>query len=153
MRNLYAKFGVVIFAVFLPLIRLILRSSHRVGVALIFDGKVLLVKNFIARDTWRLPGGGIEKNEQPMEASVREIREELGLVIDPEKLKFVDSSKMRTDSLGYDYTVYAYLLSEYPVVTKAKLEITQWQMFDTLPDDSQLELFEIIDKLKAQRLL
>lgn len=153
MRNLYAKFGVVIFSVFLPLIRLILRSSHRVGVALIFDGKVLLVKNFIARDTWRLPGGGIEKNEQPMEASVREIREELGLVIDPEKLKLVDSSKMRTDSLGYDYTVYVYLLSEYPVVTRAKLEITQWQMFDTLPDDSQLELFEIIDKLKAQRLL
>ena len=70
MRNLYAKFGVVIFAVFLPLIRLILRSSHRVGVALIFDGKVLLVKNFIARDTWRLPGGKIKKNEASTENNI-----------------------------------------------------------------------------------
>jgi 8-oxo-dGTP diphosphatase len=56
----------------------------RIAAAVITDasGKLLLVRK---RDTnaFMQPGGKIEPDEEPVDALVRELREELGLVIDP----------------------------------------------------------------------
>ena len=43
------------------------------------DGRVILVKN--ERDEWELPGGRLERDETPTDCVVREIAEELGLVV------------------------------------------------------------------------
>ncbi len=43
------------------------------------DGKVWLRKN--ERSQWELPGGRLDKGEQPEQTVVREIREELGLEV------------------------------------------------------------------------
>lgn len=41
------------------------------------EGKVLILKaNY--RETWQFPGGHVEDGETPMEAAVREVREEIG---------------------------------------------------------------------------
>ncbi len=49
--------------------------------AAIFDreGRILLVKHNYGRRNWELPGGRVEPGESPMEAVVREVREETGL--------------------------------------------------------------------------
>ncbi len=44
------------------------------------DGSILLVRQ-VYRSNWGLPGGLLEKGEAPVEAVVREVREELGLDI------------------------------------------------------------------------
>lgn len=44
---------------------------------LIFEGKVLLLKN--ERDEWELPGGKLEPGETPEECVIREIEEETGI--------------------------------------------------------------------------
>ena len=56
------------------------------------DGKMLFqlrdnnpkIRN---RNCWGLFGGGIEPEEEPMEAAIRELKEELGLSIKKEQLK------------------------------------------------------------------
>lgn len=48
------------------------------------NNEVLLLKN--ERHYWELPGGRIEKNEQPEETLVREIKEELNLVVQVHQL-------------------------------------------------------------------
>jgi len=40
-------------------------------------------------DHWDLPGGGRENGENPTECALRELHEELGLIVDPAKLTWL----------------------------------------------------------------
>jgi 8-oxo-dGTP pyrophosphatase MutT (NUDIX family) len=67
--------------------------------ALFFDeqGALLLVKPTY-KDGWEIPGGIVEADESPMHACVREVREELGLTVQPGPLLVMDY-KSRGDGL------------------------------------------------------
>lgn len=62
-----------------------------VAVALIApDGRVLLQQRAPGRSMaglWEFPGGKIESGETPEQALVREVEEELGVLLDPAKLQ------------------------------------------------------------------
>lgn len=60
--------------------------------ALIFNeaGAVLLCHRGDI-DAWNLPGGGVEQGESPWDAAVRETREEVGLVVEVDRLAGVYS--------------------------------------------------------------
>ena len=59
---------------------------ERATAVLIRDGKVLLVQGPSLGD-YHMPGGGVEAGETPVEAAIRELREETGLVAN--KLEFL----------------------------------------------------------------
>lgn len=50
------------------------------------DGKVAMIHS-LKQDYYKFPGGGIEKDESPAEAMIRETREEAGLVVRPETVR------------------------------------------------------------------
>jgi 8-oxo-dGTP diphosphatase len=52
-------------------------------------GRVLLVQPAY-KDSWEIPGGGVEENEAPHTAAHRELREELGIERHPNQLLCVD---------------------------------------------------------------
>jgi 8-oxo-dGTP diphosphatase len=60
------------------------------------EGKILLAR-WIGPDGkhWTLPGGGVEHAEDPLDAAVREVREETGYVIAIEILLGIDSVRRR----------------------------------------------------------
>ena len=60
------------------------RNSAR---SIIISGRTLAMIHSIKYDYYKFPGGGIEKGEDPMDAMVRETREEAGLVVMPESVK------------------------------------------------------------------
>jgi len=66
--------------------------------AIIFDDsdKVLLAHR-TDRDMWNLPGGRVKPHEAPWQACVREVEEEVGLVVQVEKLLGVYSVPSKPD--------------------------------------------------------
>ena len=72
------------------------RPKFRAAVAaMIFDeqGRVLLFKHTYRKFEWGLPAGGLEYNEQPENAIVREFFEETGMQIKVERLLLAESSR------------------------------------------------------------
>jgi 8-oxo-dGTP diphosphatase len=57
--------------------------ANAASVALLRDGRVLLIQRAFEplAGLWTLPGGRAEPGERPEETAIREIREELGLLI------------------------------------------------------------------------
>ena len=53
---------------------------------IIKDGKVAMIHS-LKYDYYKFPGGGIEHGENPVEAMIRETKEEAGLIVIPESVK------------------------------------------------------------------
>ena len=56
------------------------------------EGRILLLRRSDGDDLWGLPGGGMELGERAAETIVREVREEIGLEVEPMALIGVYSS-------------------------------------------------------------
>ena len=66
--------------------------------AIIVDEKKrVLLCHRTDRDFWNLPGGGVEQDETPWQAVVREVKEEVGLTVVVSKLLGVYKDPMRDD--------------------------------------------------------
>jgi 8-oxo-dGTP pyrophosphatase MutT (NUDIX family) len=136
--------------------RLIIRvvtPSYSVGAVLALiraDGKILLVEQRHSPG-WALPGGLLNRGEDTAHGVVREVREEVGLTIDP-------------DTLPVPYAVLAPVPRRVDIVYVSRadgdsdhariaddLEVTGvgWFALDALPDVSEPTL----DILRGVRLL
>lgn len=53
---------------------------------IIKNNKIVMIHS-LKYDYYKFPGGGIENNENPIDAMIRETREESGLIVKPETIK------------------------------------------------------------------
>lgn len=134
------------FWAYWPWLFLYFRSGHRSRV-LIHDGsKVLLVKGrwklWFNDDSWSLPGGGIGAGEQPEDAAVRELNEELGLQVATRQLEPLGDGVVREHGLHY----HAYFFKlQLPESTELRLQASE------IADAKWLEAANISpDRLKPE---
>jgi 8-oxo-dGTP diphosphatase len=86
----------------------IARPQHTgANVALWHNGRLLVVRHSYTRG-YSLPGGGVGRREIPVEAACRELREELGMSVDPEELthvlvSFTDAFHLRDTANIFEY--------------------------------------------------
>ena len=65
-----------------------LRRPTATGAAVaLWSGDRLLLVRTSYRRGWELPGGGLRAGESPLAAALREAREEVGIALEPERLK------------------------------------------------------------------
>jgi 8-oxo-dGTP pyrophosphatase MutT (NUDIX family) len=85
---------------------------------LVFDeaGRVLLARHTTG-DVWAPPGGAIDPDERPVDAAVREVWEETGLLVEPVGLAGVfGGPEFRVHYAGGDVTAYVITIYECRVV-------------------------------------
>lgn len=72
-------------------------------VGIVWDGeRVLLVEHvFHPRLPWGLPGGWVGFNESPAQATIRELHEELGLVVEKVRLVMLEKTQYHHLDIAY----------------------------------------------------
>lgn len=63
----------------------------------------LLIINQTYRNIWSVPGGVIDTGETPLEAAIREVKEEVGIIVKPEELHFTTASLRHRNAEQFTY--------------------------------------------------
>lgn len=141
LRQGYIRLGALAYKAIGPFMRLYMTNKHlRVRVLLLStDGEVLLVRSWLGHQSWSLPGGGLQRNELPLHAALREIQEETGLVVAPHKLQalgtFINPHKAAPFTIA---CFVATIKKQAPAIEgHRKLEVFDagWFSFNKLPVD------------------
>jgi 8-oxo-dGTP pyrophosphatase MutT (NUDIX family) len=119
-------FGEIFFWLLWPALYIYLRKSTRSRIILYTEDQVLLVSNWLGPGQYTLPGGGMRPGEDPREAAAREIKEELGIDIDPKALISIEPIFLATDK-GLKYKCYSYSLKVNKSIelSRQKFEIAE----------------------------
>src|SRR5690242_17361590 len=68
------------------------RPRHQGALVAVWHGDRVLMVCQSYRRTWTFPGGGVQRGESPEAAACRELAEEIGLRVTPERLALVQES-------------------------------------------------------------
>jgi ADP-ribose pyrophosphatase YjhB (NUDIX family) len=112
------------------------RKAPIAGVSVIIAnpaGAVLLLKHSYGPPVWALPGGGMAAREDPVAAARREVREELGLVLDAVQPVAVIAEVIS----GSPHTahIFAATTAETPRPDGREIIAAQFFALDALPED------------------
>lgn len=96
------------------------------------EGRVLLLNHvFRAGSGWGIPGGFIERGEQPEAAIRRELREEIGLEIEGAELAFVRTLKKP----GQVEIIFRCRPRGATGAQSLEIKRTEWFALDALPEE------------------
>jgi 8-oxo-dGTP pyrophosphatase MutT (NUDIX family) len=117
-------FNILGYWVSWPALFLMVNGSNRSRVLIVSNDSILFTKGWINDGRWSLPGGGIERSEEPKEGAVREIREETGIILEKDRL--VPLAERIVGSRGMQFNGHFFLvhLEDRPEV-KRRSEIME----------------------------
>jgi 8-oxo-dGTP pyrophosphatase MutT (NUDIX family) len=86
---------------------------------------VLVTKGWLSNGKWSLPGGGLHKGEPSPVGALRELREETGVALDANALRFVGAYQGKRSglSLRFPYDLYRVSLSSSVELHAQPIEI------------------------------
>ena len=107
--------------------------KKRMGAGCLFcdrQGKILILKPTY-KDHWLLPGGVIEANESPLQACIREVKEEIGIDCQPTRLLCVDYVSDRLIKIeSIQFVFYGGIISPKTQINLPKKEISNYQFLE-----------------------
>jgi ADP-ribose pyrophosphatase YjhB (NUDIX family) len=145
--NIYAACGRLAYYLSSPLFRLLIKRTDRAYVILVHDNKVLMIKNWFGKQFWALPGGGMRRNETPQQAATRELREELGIQVDPAQLALVTKGRWQTDRLGHHYQIFSVQTPKQPDLKPRHFEILKAAWLSSNQLEQTIAPKEILDSV------
>ena len=121
------------------------RPNVQGSYCLIYVGdQVLIIKNSYKSD-WTIPCGRIDRGESPLEAAIREVKEEVGLILQKEKVKFLKVILNTTEYKKDHIHLYEYRMEVIPEVIIDDREVVDFQWIK-VSDVETMPLFFPIKK-------
>ena len=109
-----------------------------VYVAVWYDQKILVIKNSYKK-RYTLPCGRLKKNEDPLDAAVRELYEEVNIKLDASQLLFVGKYIGRYTYATDEGHFFEIKMAQRPAVQADDREVI-WARFLSVEDTMQLKL-------------
>ncbi len=105
------------------------------------DGSYLLIQTSYSGKCWTLPGGGIQPRELVEDAARREVREEVGVVLNEIKIlgSYESSAEYKRDTI---YLTYAEILNQDIAVHTGEVSVARWFPMNALPQEQSRALRE-----------
>lgn len=110
------------------------------------NDELLLVRNWAGKQQWGLPGGGVDRGEQPIAAAKRELFEEIGVKVSIEELTHIATIRYQYEAWIYSVKVEK---SCIPTTLHNPWEITDMRWFPVkkLPAELSPLIPLVIEKL------
>jgi 8-oxo-dGTP pyrophosphatase MutT (NUDIX family) len=93
-------------------------------------GKFLLLKrapHVVQGGVWTAaPGGKLEAEESPLQAAVRELREETGIVLPATRLRFIHTAYFQFPDIEYELSLFYTSIDKRPPVVLTPHEHTEY---------------------------
>ena len=86
------------------------KTKHTVGTFIECEGKFLIL--YRSDKTWGLASGGIEANETPLQAAIREIFEETGLHVNLKDLIYLGTVHIELNDMNVIYPAFKLKIEE-----------------------------------------
>jgi 8-oxo-dGTP diphosphatase len=101
-------------------------------VVLTEEDELLLVRNWTGRSDWGLPGGGMERNERPVDAAQRELKEETGIDLPIDAFSYIATFHAAYEAPIFLVTIQKDLLPQVPYNPR-EITALQWFPVTALP--------------------
>ncbi len=143
-------FGRIAYSLMTPFLGMIFSGRLRTRALIIHESQVLLVRNWLGRQKWAFPGGGVKNKESPKEGLVRELKEELDLDIHERNLRYIYEVNHTDGNAKYPVAVFRLDLADKPSLSVRRPELinAKWWQVNDLPAN----IDELTEKtIKQQR--
>jgi ADP-ribose pyrophosphatase YjhB (NUDIX family) len=125
------------------------------------DGRILLVKH-ASHKPWTLPGGHVEENETFQEAFIREVREELDIVVElvglvtiykennieslpaPVRVQTIEYTNEKGPQRKYEEFFLAHMVSGTITVQASEIASFAWQTLDQIQAMPDTDIYSSI---------
>lgn len=126
-------------------------DANAASIAIVEQDRVLLIKRAFApyRNFWTLPGGRRDAGETPAETAIREVAEELGLVVgDP---LHVETQALRSSEDVWRLAVYVSASYEGDIVASDEIADHAWVEPKKIKDlRTTTGLYDVIERAFAR---
>jgi 8-oxo-dGTP diphosphatase len=102
-KHIWRIIGVAGFFIILPGLIVVTRFTLRTRVVAVSGGSVLLVRPWLGRGKWILPGGGLHRNEHHANGAARELVEETGVKVEPADMNYFGKAEHRQMAVRFWY--------------------------------------------------
>lgn len=149
LKRLFYKFVTPIRKLYWFVVR---PKTYGVKVLIEHNGKFVMIRNSYGHKKWTFPGGGMNSNETPKEAAVREAFEEVGIALENVRYlgEYFNTRQYKRDTV---YAFYSEVRSEDYKMDPLELEEVRWFDASEIPlnqSDSVKSILSFWAKLKKR---
>jgi 8-oxo-dGTP pyrophosphatase MutT (NUDIX family) len=133
-RKAASYIGRILFWIGWPVFFVYFRLSERTRILIIHGDDILVVKNWISHGQWSLPGGGLRRGEKACPGIVREVWEELGVLLSSEGLQYLGHEQYKKHGLSFDFHLFLMYVPQKFSFDKQLIELAdvQWKSITRL---------------------
>ncbi len=153
MKTVWRILGLVFGYLTWPLVWLVIRFTTRTRVLVVCGQDVLLLQPWLSVGSWIFPGGGRHRNEPPVQAALRELQEETGIIASSTDLRQLGKMK-QTKGLAHAFYGFTLQLPEKPHLKLQAVEIldARWAPVTDLSNiRTQQHVALLLDAWQKQR--